>query len=306
MDPEKNSRRMIIVRLFGGLGNQLFQYAAARRLALKNKVPLKLDISSGFEQDLFKRDYSLGNFDIVEEFASPYESFTRIAGSLRRRIARAIAKRQRFENRSYILETSKCYDPRLTALKVTRRVYLDGYWQSEFYFKDIEDTLRRELRFKVEHDSVNLELAKAIRSTESVCIHVRRLHGVPKADDPVPLPVEHPKALYVDPSYYTQAAKRLLDRVSSPHFFVFADYPDWAKENLRLDYPTTFVTHNGNDKDYEDLWLMSLCRHHIVANSTFGWWGAWLGAYAGQLVFAPLKGHAFDIRDLFPPSWEVI
>lgn len=110
-------------------------------------------------------------------------------------------------------------------------------------------------------------------------------------------------------SYYYQAVKDLARQVSTPQFYVFSDDPDWAKSNLKLNFPCTFVTHNGEEKNYEDLRLMAACRHHIMGNSTFSWWGAWLGKKQGQLVYAPKRyhfGHNAPTADFYPSGWKLI
>ena len=129
---------MVIARVLGGLGNQLFIYAATRRLALTNNVPLKLDIISGFKWDSdFKRKYLLHQFNIQAEIASQWDSFVSPCGRIRRNFLRRINKTVSFKNRFYITEESKEFDTRILQLKVRNRVYLEGYWQSEKYFKDI-------------------------------------------------------------------------------------------------------------------------------------------------------------------------
>jgi hypothetical protein len=299
----EKSHGMVIVRLSGGLGNQLFKYAAGRRLALKNNVPLKLDIISGFQRDYYRRPYSLKPFLIKEDFASPRDCFLGQIGRLRRWMFRRHDRNRPFEKRSYIQEEFPNFDPRLLKLKVTRKIYLEGCWQSELYFKDIEDVIRKEFQFKVPHEQVNVEVAKKIQDCESICVHVRRLHGVPNMPGLTPLDHSDPRANFIDISYYKKAISFLVERIKKLHFFVFADYPDWARENLRFkDCPVTFVGHNG--KDYEDLWLMSLCRYFVIANSSFSWWGAWLSGFVDKIVIAPSKG--FDNTIEMMPEKSVI
>jgi hypothetical protein len=111
--------------------------------------------------------------------------------------------------------------------------------------------------------------------------------------------------------YYQEAVKRLSAQVSNPHFFVFSDDPAWTQENLRIAHPTTYVTHNDGAQAHEDMRLMSLCKHHIIANSSFSWWGAWLAAHPDQIVYAPARWFnrpdwSVDTRDLLPEHWQKI
>lgn len=106
--------------------------------------------------------------------------------------------------------------------------------------------------------------------------------------------------------YYQRAVRQIADKVAQPHFFVFSDDPEWVRSNLLLDYPVTYVTHNSGDKSFEDLRLMSLCTHHIIANSSFSWWGAWLGRNADKAVIVPnrwFNDFPADTKDLLPSSW---
>lgn len=292
---------MVIVRLMGGLGNQLFQYAAARRVAWVNNVPLKLDVSS-FAANNFRK-YSLEHFDIAGHIASPQE-IARFNKSRSKRVirlaSRLVNKLRPYHERPVIRERHFYFDPNM--LKVSGQVYLDGYWQSEKYFKDIEEVIRREFKVKHRFDKANEQVANSIMNTESVSLHVRRsdyvldtqvnqVHGVCPLD------------------YYYAAIQALTKFVVNPHFFIFSDDPQWAKGNLKLSHPVTFVTHNNADKDYEDLRLMTICKHHIIANSTFSWWGAWLCEHPAKMVFAPKIWFRTDKRntkDLIPDSWYVL
>lgn len=270
---------MVIVKLYGGLGNQLFQYAAARALAIRNESLLKLDASSGFERDFYKRRYSLNHFNIPENFASPQE------------IAAAMHVREKHFH----------YDPGFCSLRGD--VYLDGYWQSEKYFKPIEDTIRQELSVRRPLGRVNQRIADEMAATSSVCVHLRRLHGISGSQVDVRGVNIHGAASL---DYYYRCIERLTQTIKDPHFFVFSDDPGWARENLRLPYPTMLIAHNGPDNDYEDLRLMSLCKHHIIANSTFSWWGAWLNPRKDKMVFVPerwFNESEHDTRDLIPESW---
>jgi len=269
---------MIIVRLIGGLGNQMFQYAAARRAAYVHSTTLKLDISAFNWYKL--RKYSLNHFNIIENIATA-DDIAQFKGQ--------IIKQNFFH-----------FNPDI--LKVPKDVYLDGYWQSEKYFADIEDIIRKEFRTKYELYGKNKELASYIQNCTSVSLHIRRGDYV---SDPQTNSVHGTCTL----DYYQRCISKLLEKITDPHFFIFSDDPKWVIANLHLDYPTTFVIHNGLEKDFEDLRLMSMCKHNIICNSSFSWWGAWLNANPGKMIFAPdqwFRSEKLYTGDLMPSTWQRI
>lgn len=291
---------MVITNLIGGLGNQLFQYALGRALSLSNDAPLKLDIS-GFESYKLRR-YSLSHFNVVAETATAEElERSRRAGASRLfRLASRLGVLPDSLRFNTVVERGFQFQPEV--LGVRGNVYLDGYWQSEKYFKHIEDVIRTDFTLRSEPDPVGAKLSEVIASSNSVSIHVRRgdyatnpeitkIHGL------------------CSPEYYRAAIDELTKTVTAPHFFVFSDDPDWCRENLRTQHAVTFVSDNKSLKDYEELWLMSLCKHHVIANSSFSWWGAWLGRHPGKMVFAPepwFQTRERDTRDLIPEGWRRI
>lgn len=286
-----STRQMVICRLIGGLGNQLFQYAAARRIALKNDWPIKLDVG-GFRA-YKRRPYALGHFRIVEDFASP-EEVERLKrspwGRMLQRILPAVP-------RTDVRERHFHFDDRVH--DVTSSVYLTGYWQSPRYFSDVAEIIRSEFTLKAPATGQNARALDLIVGTESVAVHVRRGDYV-----------TNPKARRFHGSctldYYRRALAEISLRIHKPRFFVFSDDPGWTRAHLVVPDPVVFVEHNGPDRAHEDLRLMRTCRHHIIANSTFSWWGAWLGAHPDQLVIAPDSWFASgnkDTRDLYPSSW---
>jgi hypothetical protein len=289
---------MIITRLIGGLGNQLFQYALGRHLADIHQAELRIDIS-GFETYKLHK-YSLWAFNILENFASPAEvqSLTSrkklgMEGILAKLLGRksSLAKTHIREKKLFV------FDPKI--LKVPDGVYLDGYWQSEKYFVNIEGIIRQEATVKFAQTGKDKELANMIASSQSVALHIRRADYV-----------SNPKTKQVhgacDLDYYSRCVQEIAQTVKNPHFFIFSDDPEWAHDNLKCPYPTTLIDHNGADKNYEDLRLMSQCKHHIIANSSFSWWGAWLNPRTDKLVFAPKRWLAksrLNYTDIIPVGW---
>jgi hypothetical protein len=195
--------------------------------------------------------------------------------------------------RTQLRERSFSFDPRV--LSAPDGTVLNGYWQSEAYFSDIRAQILDDFQFIDPPDSANEDMASCIRESTAVSLHVRRgdyvtnqRHGTKPID------------------YYASALGMMSARVCEPHFFVFSDDPSWCKQNLHIDYPTIYVDHNNADTGYKDLGLMSQCQHHIIANSSFSWWGAWLNRNPDKIVVAPEQWFAdpsIDTDDLYPADW---
>lgn len=289
----------VIARIKGGLGNQLFCYAAARRMALINHAELVIDDVTGFIRDRqYRRKYALDRFTISAKKATAFERMEPFE-RYRRGLAKYIARRGPFHLRRYVEQEIEGFDERLLALKVRGSIYLDGYWQSENYFKDMEQTIREDLRIIPPTDALNQQIAQQIRGCNAVALHVRWFNA--------PNDIS-PNIISTD--YYRQAISLIEEKIESPHYFLFSDDPEAAGAKLSL--PTgrvTFVSHNRGDQNaYADLWLMTLCHHFIIANSTFSWWGAWLGESADKLVIAPgTKINAsvtkWGFKGLIPSRW---
>ena len=288
---------MVLVELNGGLGNQLFQYAFGRRIALDRKAELRFDLSAFTSQI---RQYKLQNFHIVGSPANAAELkrfFWWKHNSISSLVYRLWDASKVYYRRRCVDEQSIGFDKNI--LKCPREVYLRGYWQSEKYFKDVAPTLHEELTVKVPLSGPNLSMMEKIKSCTAVSLHVRR--GDYVSDPPTTsthgiLPLE----------YYQAAIYLILERIPIPTFFVFSDEVPWVRENLRVEgAEVIYVEHNSTKMDYEDLRLMSHCQHHIVANSSFSWWGAWLCANDSKMVIAPQKWYAIDLdtRDLIPEDW---
>lgn len=292
---------MVITKLIGGLGNQMFQYATGRRLAHVLGAELKLDIT-GFD-NYKRRAYSLEYFNIQENLASAEDVAT--LRTLKRGIVERVLAKVLHKRSTHIREKHFHFDPNI--LNLSDGVYLDGYWQSEMYFADIAQIIRDEFTVKAPQTGRNKELAKQIGSCESVCLSIRRgeyvtdprinkVHGV------------------LDLDYYWACVQELTKTVKNPHFFIFSDELEWARRNLRLSYDATFVGHNNNrpDQPNQDLSLMSQCKHHIIANSSFSWWGAWLNPRKDKMVFAPKQWFGKEQKaskrtdDLLPATWILL
>lgn len=287
---------MVVVRLIGGLGNQMFQYAFGRNIALIHGVPLKLDIS-GFKSYPLRK-FELKHLNIAAKIATErdiHESRKlNFLDSWMSRIVNIVASTPR---RGEVCERFFHFDPAM--LTVGPNAYLNGYWQSEKYFEGIEDIIRQEFTFQCKPDARNEELLRRISTTNSVSLHVRR-------GDYVSDPVTHETHGTCPPGYYQRAVELIAAKIGQPHIFVFSDTPEWVKNNLSFNFPSTLVIHNSGDSSFEDLRLTSHCKHHIIANSSFSWWGAWLNSSPEKIVIAPKKWFAnedLDSHDLIPPGW---
>lgn len=292
---------MIITCLKGGIGNQLFQYAAGRALAEEHGVALKLDISA-FNNDPL-RVYALKDFSISASIASPHEigGITRSKHpKLLREVFDTLEKMKPYYHRRIYKEPHFHFDKNF--FKAPARIYLDGYWQSERYFQSIGSILRKE--FKVNHPQQgrNAELTAIINGSNSVSVHIRR-------GDYMNNPETNKYHGACSPSYYGRCIEWIVGHIEKPCFFVFSDDIVCSKALFPINEHFIFVDHNTEKNAYEDLRLMSQCKHHIIANSTFSWWGAWLGSYQDKKVLAPIpwfNAANHSTADLIPNGWMLI
>jgi len=291
---------MVIVRLTGGIGNQMFQYAAGRRVAWANNAELFLDLGWFQESGWWtRRKYELDAFCIagqralsqdIQAFKSKRQNF------FFRRLPQFLKKRIFHTRQPHIIEKNYDFDPDI--LDLGDNVYLDGHWQSEKYFSDIEPVIRGEFSFRNNPTEHNRKILEQIRSCESVSVHIRR-------GDYVTLPECSSFHGLCTIDYYKSAVDKISRQIDSPVFFVFSDDIAWARDNLNLGFDTRFMDHNGTERGDEDLRLMRACHHHIIANSSFSWWGAWLCPNPQKIVYAPRKWFNKNVEtpDNLPPSW---
>lgn len=287
---------MVIVKLMGGMGNQMFQYAFGRSLSLKKGVTLKLDLNFLLDRTPKKnfvfRDYDLTIFNcnpqilIEEDKKSFFGNF--IMGN------KYMNKFLPVKNRKFYTERHFEYDTNVD--KFNEDIYLEGYWQSYKYFSEFESTIRKDFYFKNKFNEEEEVINQNILSTNSVCINVRRadflnnsFHGV------------------CDEKYFYQGLNYINNSESELNVFVFSDDIEWCKNNLNFAFPTTFVDHKyAGEKFQSYLQLMTNCKHFIIPNSSFGWWAAWLADSSKKIVVAPEKWFSdsnINTKDLIPPDW---
>ncbi|MGB8363503.1 MAG: alpha-1,2-fucosyltransferase [Rhizomicrobium sp.] len=300
-----DKKDLIVARLCGGLGNQLFIYAAARRIAEARGAELLLDAYSDFAKD---RKYGaisqLQHFAIKADFAPKELCFSPHAGRHLRDLQVSLSKHLPLRHRFIVREAD--FDALCGGAPLRRLVRLEGYWQSERYFAPIADKLVDELQVVSPLSAKSREVLDRIAATQSVCVHIRQRRGAHLAFGRQP----PPQAPQLPFAYYEEAVERVCRHVERPTFFCFGDNPDWMRERWKFPYPVHFVDHNRSQETaYEDLALMSQCRHFVVGNSTFSWWGAWLSGSAGKFVVAPASEGRLTWGaepDLIPANWIVL
>jgi hypothetical protein len=287
---------VIVSRIAGGLGNQMFQYAAGRRVADRLGVEFQYDLT-GF--DTYKlHACALHRFSLQSrpmDRALVPRLPARFGGSRWRRLLRIGGPPL-----SLFREDGLAWQSSIES--VGDNSYLVGYWQSEKYFADIRPKLVQEFTLSSPAVGRDLQVMKEMAAATSVMLHVRRGDYVSNAGT---------NQIHgtCDESYYQRAVALLADKCGPLHLFVFSDDPAWCRENLKFKHPTTVVDHNDASRNCEDLRLMSQAQHFIIANSSFSWWGAWLSMSPGKIICAPqlwFRTTDRDESDIVPAAWRRI
>ncbi len=266
-------QKLVQVAIYYGLGNNMFQFATGLSYALEHNKKLYVhgDVSkleNAFDIQLNKPE----NEDIP------------------------VFKNLESKKASFIGDIFIESDQSNGTFKHERYVYLWGLFQNEKYFKKYRKEILKAFRFKKTISEENKKLIKSIKKTNSVSMHIRRGDYTAK----------NATQYLLSPSYYKRAAEYIAKQVPNPHFYIFSDDMKWVKENIKLSYPHTFVEHNTGENSYNDMRLMSLCKHNIIANSTFSWWGAWLNENPDKIVITPdiwLKKNLDFINNVVPENW---
>jgi len=280
---------VVIARLFGGLGNQLFQYAVGRAVAERNKCRLLLDTRETDAKGGHWK-YALSHFNVTATIGDDSNLPPARSDTLRYYFWRYLSK-----NPEFIREKHLGFNENINQLSAN--AYLHGYFQSEKYFADYAEVLHRELAIKTVPTKENERWQQKIDNCNSVSVHVRRGDYAAAG-----------KTYAVcNKNYYDRALEFIAGQaVSEPEVFVFSDDPVWAKQNMRFGVKTHFSDHNDSAKHYEDMRLISCCKHNIVANSTFSWWGSWLNRNPEKIVVAPkdwFGKQKMQNPDIAPESW---
>lgn len=295
MNSKNDISNSIIIKIQGGLGNQLFQYALGRNLSLSRNLQVRYDLSWFGAQS--KRKYELDKLQTIIDLAPNHETEKLRRYQKKSWLRHPIHNLFQANSLKYVHEKNICFDSNILSIKPP--AYLDGHWISEKYFFKIAAQLREEMRPKDKPTGENAKILEAIVRQEAIAVHIRRgdyiqerqtnkFHGTATID------------------YYQKAAQYILEKIISPVFYLFSDDLEWAKNNIHINAPIIFVSQNGVNQAHEDLRLMYSCKHFIIANSTFSWWGAWLSASSDKMIITPKKwfiNQRINTKDLLPGSW---
>jgi hypothetical protein len=286
----------VVVRLVGGLGNQMFQYAAARSVSYRLGADLRLDLSwFGADPD---RQFALSPFHVKAEIIPAEHSKPLRSGAIiryGRRLLRLLCPNQ--GGIPVFMEHSFEFDPAID--QVVAPVLLEGYFQSEKYFNSIREHIAQDFSLHGAPSPRAEKILRDIRQCDAICVHIRRgdyvnnsaanaYHGVCSLD------------------YYKSGLEEVIKGLESPHCFVFSDDMAWVRHNFETKIPTTLVDIHGVTEAHEDLRIMAACKRFVIANSSLSWWGAWLGSREGKIVVAPrqwFKGGKNSTTDLIPENW---
>jgi hypothetical protein len=282
---------MIVLKLKGGLGNQLFQYAAAKQLSIVHNMPLLIDLTffeSASEKHTYRK-YELDKFNIEVQIASQGES---------KKINSNILSKLRLNKIS-----EKNYWFKIYLVKILSFGFVRGYWQSEKYFSKIKKLILQDFVFKTDLEDNFNEIKDKISKTNSVSIHFRRGDYVSNEK----INKHHGTASL---SYYYEAIRLMNNMVKDACFFVFSDDLEWVKANFVVSFPVFYIE-KSDEENHSDFQLMSLCKHNIIANSTYSWWAAWLNRNPNKRVIAPLKWYndrkmQRSIKERIPSSWLTV
>lgn len=281
---------MKIIRILGGLGNQMFQYAFYKAME-KRFQDVKVDLTSF-------NDYQTHNYELEHIFDLQLNKTRPLIKDLYntdnrnwflRRLRRLLGLKNAYKTDQDLFSFDK------TVFEDSKAIYYWGYWQNQEYFLDLTEILRKDFIFKQEISKQNKEVAKDIETSNSVSIHVRRGNYL---QDPL-------LGGICQKEYYQQAIALIKEKVSSPKFFLFSDEIEWCKENLSIE-GGVFISWNKGAENYVDMQLMSLCKHNIIANSSFSWWAAWLNQNPEKIIIGPKKwvnGAQYQSNTPLPKEW---
>ena len=282
----------IRIKLTGGLGNQMFQFATGFAIAKKNNVRLSLDLNYINQRQLFNGFELDKVFDIYSKVSFLNKALSLQSINFKEILNKIDVTFYNFKE-PHFHYTSKILD-------IPKHSFLDGYWQSELYFKDYAKEIRKIFYFSDHLDKQNHLISNDINQSNSISIHIRRGDFLLKRND------NH----YVNlKEYYLKAINESSKFFKNPKYFIFTDDPSWVTDNFVLDHSYFIVAVNKGTKSFYDMHLMSLCKSNIIANSSFSWWGAWLNNKKDKIIYAPknwFKDKSISTDDLIPSSWNII
>jgi hypothetical protein len=288
---------MIIQKINWWLGNQMFQYAFIKSLSIRNKIDFRLDISWS---NTYLRKYELEIFNIDKKYSRTadlpfYERLffnSKIANFITSKIIYFFKK----YNHNHHIEKQYNYDDDFMKIKTW---YVEWFFQTEKYFIDFEEIIRKDFEFIKPINERNSNILSIITSVNSVSIHVRRWDYISNNKTN-----QFHWTCSVD--YYLNAIKKIRAKISNPIFFIFSDDIEWAKLNITVDSECFYIDWNNNLDGFEDMRLMSFCKHNIIANSSFSWWWAWLNKNIEKIVIWPqnwFNDNSMNTEDIMPKNW---
>jgi hypothetical protein len=282
------------------MGNQMFQYSCGRALAIRYNTDLCLDISNlvkngpnghtsrSFELEVFDLDSSVADSKMIRAL-KPF--IYRLIN-----VASLIIRSKGIQTDRYFVEHGSGYNSAIN--NISRDCYLSGYWQSQKYFIEIEDIIRNDFKFRKNIEGRNSLWLEKIRNSNSISLHIRRSDYVNN--------MFHDIHGTCSLNYYNEAIQYIINSVQYPYFFIFSDDVEWARNNLKIEHPCEFIFGNTGKSSFIDMRLMSMCKHNIIANSSFSWWGAWLNPNPDKIIVAPKKwliDSSVNTKDLIPFNW---
>jgi hypothetical protein len=309
------SLRRLVVRYYGGLGNQIFQYAAGLYFAERASIPFEsvrpVDRPEALQSKGYARPFQLDEFTLKGTLrtASGADRFYLATG----RRSRAIQNKLRHLSKALSIESieepsAHRFLPTFLDQVGVRTVYLIGHWQAAGYAEAVSAQLRESLQLRNQPKQRNLDYERTIRAMKCpVSVHIRvgdyALHRATESDSGKQV------TWVLRKSYYRKAIARIRTLFPDSELVVFSDDPPAAQAMMNGELASLWVSGNEPANAFEEMWLMSCCKHHVIANSSFSWWGAWLNPDPDKVVLAPK--HWFNTQDsyypeLFPPRWEVI
>ena len=292
---------MVTIRLKAGMGNQMFQYAFGLRMARALGVELRIDLSllldrARGDQHVY-RDYDLTIFDVPDDFSISPTILRTLYKTKSSKVCK-LTRQWLARGKNYVKEPFFHVSEDILSNPKDNTIY-EGWWQSERYFLDISDEIRKVFTFKYPILESSKELLQKIEKTNSICINVRRTDFL-KTDN----------LNTTNKNYFLTAAHKMAKSIENPHFFIFSDDVEWCAENLNSPYPTTLVDHSHKGIKFGNyMQLIKACKHFIIPNSSFAWWAVWLNENENKKVIAPVKWFnegEYDTSDLVPMSWERI
>jgi hypothetical protein len=288
------------ILIYGGLGNQMFQYAL--KVAINQKGNKSEILFSNFFYNNHHNGFNIGRaFKLKLPFPLNFYNFLLLNGEFIYKNKLSSFLLEKIISQYHKKKYSSLYNEKKEFI-YDKNVFqqtdslLIGIWQVELYFKNIREKINTEFVFKIPKDKKNKKLIDEIQSCNSVSIHIRR-------GDYLTAEWAKSHAVIKDKTYYINSINFINKTIENPHYYIFSDDIQWVKDNLKFSN-CTFVEHNKNHKAYIDMYLMSLCKHNIIANSTFSWWGAWLNKNENKVIIIPERWLNSDAcPGIFPEDW---